>query len=47
MTGAALGMVGTLLMILIIQKIENYQSKQDYLHTRAELWEKARREGRI
>lgn len=47
MTGASLGMVGTLFMILVIQKIENYQKRQDLLHTYAEAYDKARREGRI
>jgi hypothetical protein len=47
MSGFSLGVVGILLVILIIQKLENYQFKQDTLHAQAEAYNKARREGRI
>jgi len=47
MSGFSLGVVGILLVILIIQKIENYQHRQDVLHAQADAYNKARREGRI
>jgi hypothetical protein len=47
MSGFAFGVVGVLAMILLIQTIERYQDRQDYLQSRAALWDKARREGRI
>ena len=47
MSGFSLGVVGILLVILIIQKIEQYQDRKDFLETRAALYDKARREGRI
>ena len=46
-TGAMVGILGTLTMILVIQKIEQYQDRRDYLESRAALWDKARKEGRI
>lgn len=46
-TGAIVGVLGTLTMILVIQTIERYQYRQDYLESRAALWDKARREGRV
>ena len=46
-TGAMVGILGTLTMILVIQKIEQYQDRRDFLETRAALYDKARREGRI
>jgi hypothetical protein len=46
-TGALVGVLGTLTMILVIQKIEQYQDRRDFLETRAALYDKARREGRI
>lgn len=47
MSGFAFGVVGVLAMILLIQTIERYQDRQDYLQSRAALYDKARREGRI
>jgi hypothetical protein len=47
MSGFSLGVVGILLVILIIQKIENYQRRQDDLWEKADLYDKARRQGRI
>lgn len=47
MSGFAFGVVGILLVILIIQKIENYQRRQDDLWEKADLYDKARRQGRI
>jgi hypothetical protein len=46
-SGAATGVLLVLGVILIIQKIEQYQDRQDFLETRAALYDKARREGRI
>jgi hypothetical protein len=46
-TGAMVGILGTLTMILVIQKIEQYQDRRDYLESRAALWDKARKEGRV
>jgi len=46
-SGALVGVLGTLTMILVIQTIERYQDRQDYLESRAALWDKARREGRL
>jgi hypothetical protein len=46
-TGAAVGVLATLTMILVIQTIERYRDRQDFLETRAALYDKARREGRI
>jgi hypothetical protein len=36
-----------LTIMLVIQKVEHYQDRQDYLESRAALYEKARRDGRI
>ena len=47
MSGFSLGVVGILLVILIIQKVENYQRRQDDLWEKADLYDKARRQGRI
>ena len=47
MSGFSFGVVGILLVILIIQKIENYQRRQDDLWEKADLYDKARRQGRI
>ena len=47
MSGFSLGGVGILLVILIIQKVENYQRRQDDLWEKADLYDKARRQGRI
>ena len=47
MSGFSLGVVGILLVILIIQKLENYQRRQDDLWEKADLYDKARRQGRI
>lgn len=46
-SGAAAGALAILTLILIIQKIEQYRDRQDFLETRAALYDKARREGRI
>jgi|LakMenE01Jun11ns_1017448.scaffolds.fasta_scaffold5956997_1 hypothetical protein len=46
-TGAATGALAVMVMILVIQTIERYQDRQDFLETRAALYDKARREGRI
>lgn len=46
-SGAASGALGILVVILIIQKIEQYRDRQDFLETRAALYDKARRDGRI
>ena len=43
-TGGALFI---LTIMLVIQKVEHYQDRQDYLESRAALYEKARRDGRI
>ena len=47
MSGFAFGVVGILLVILAIQKLENYQRKQDDLWEKAEAYDRARRQGRI
>ena len=41
------GALSVLTIMLIIQKVEQYQDRQDYLESRAHLYEKARREGRL
>jgi uncharacterized membrane protein required for colicin V production len=46
-TGAATGALAVMIMILVIQKIEQYRDRQDFLQSRAALYDKARREGRI
>jgi hypothetical protein len=46
-TGAATGALAVMIMILVIQKLENYQRKQDDLWEKADLYDKARRQGRI
>jgi len=47
MSGFSLGVVGTLVLILVIQKVENYQRRQDDLWEKAEAYDRARRQGRI
>jgi hypothetical protein len=46
-SGAATGALAVMILILVIQKIEQHQDRQDFLETRAALYDKARREGRI
>ena len=41
------GALFVLTIMLVIQKVEHYQDRQDYLESRAALYEKARRDGRI
>lgn len=47
LTGAAAGILGVFTMLLVIQKIEDYQRKQDDLWEKAEAYDRARRQGRI
>jgi hypothetical protein len=46
-SGAATGALAVMIIILVIQTIERYQDRQDFLESRAALYDKARREGRI
>jgi hypothetical protein len=47
LTGATTGALVVMVGILVIQKLENYQRKQDDLWEKAEAYDRARRQGRI